>query len=94
VREADRKLLEGTGWSKSDDDEEDQQDTNLSAREKADIRRKRNHRHVWIVEGQQLRAVEVVIGISDSRYSEVVSGDLHEHDLLVTGIEPKPGWGS
>ncbi len=92
VREADRKLLEGAGWQQ-DDDPQEQQDTNLSAPEKAEARRKRNRRHVWMADGELLRAVEVVIGISDSRFSEVVSGDVHENDMLVTGIEPKPSWG-
>lgn len=92
VRKADRPLLEGSDWRKQD--EQEQQDTNLSAREKADVRRKRNHRHVWIADGQELRAVSVVVGISDSRYSEVVSGDLLENDSLVIGIETRPGWGS
>ena len=70
-----------------------QEDTTLSAPEKAEARRKRNRRHVWIAEGDKLRAVEVTIGISDSQHSEVVAGDLKESDSLVTGIEPKKGWG-
>jgi HlyD family secretion protein len=94
VRQADRKILEGSEWGQKKEDSQVQQDLNLSAREKADVRRNRNRRHVWVVEGHQLRAVPVVIGISDSRYSEVVSGDLHENDQLVIGIEPRSGWGS
>jgi HlyD family secretion protein len=93
VRQADRALLEGSNWQK-EEEEEQQQDSTLSAREKADVRRKRNHRHVWIAEGPQLRAVPVVIGISDSKYSEIVSGDLHEGDSLVIGIDTKSGWSS
>lgn len=96
VRPADRKLLEGAEWQQPRDQQQDQQEqqsTNLSAAEKADARRERNRRHVWMAEGDLLRAVEVVTGISDSRYSEVVSGDVHNGDQLITGIESKSGWG-
>jgi HlyD family secretion protein len=92
VREEDKKILEGTEWLKSDDSQE-QEDTNLSASEKADARKKRNRRHVWMAEQDKLRAVEVTIGISDSQSSELITGDLKRDDQLVTGINPKQGWG-
>ena len=86
VHPDDRKLLKGETWeSKESDDPE----VILSAEEKAEVRRKRNRRHVWRVEGEYLRAVEVVIGLVDSKYSELVSGKLQAGDKLVTGIEPK-----
>ena len=60
-----------------------------SADEKAEVRRRRNRRHVWVVDGPFLRAVEIVTGLSNSNYTEVVSGDLHEGQKLVTGIQAK-----
>ena len=42
-------------------------------------------RHVWRAEGQLLRAVEVRTGISDGKFTEILSGDLEAGDALVTG---------
>jgi len=86
VREKDHALLEGTNWeqdSASDDAVE------MSAEEKAAARRRRNRRHVWVVEGDKLRAVEVVTGLSDSRHTELVSGDLKDGDSVVIGVQGK-----
>ncbi|HEX4590351.1 MAG TPA: efflux RND transporter periplasmic adaptor subunit [Gemmataceae bacterium] len=87
VREQDRKLLEVAANTSADD--QDRSDANLSADDKAEARRRRNRRHVWVVDGDFLRAVPVVSGLSDSKNAELVSGDLHEGDKLVTGIQPK-----
>jgi HlyD family secretion protein len=86
VRQEDRKLLEGGPAGTPDDDQEN---ITRSAEEKADIRRSRNRRHVWVADGEFLRAVEVVTGLSDSKNTELVSGDLKLGDKLVTGIQPK-----
>jgi len=88
VRESDRKLLEGV----SEDDKTTDNatsDQQISANERAEARRRRTHRHVWVEEGEFLKAVPVEMGLSDSRHTEVVSGDLPEGQLLVTGIKPK-----
>ena len=42
-------------------------------------------RYVWVVEGELLKAVEIKVGISDSRFWELVSGDVEAGDELVTG---------
>lgn len=91
VREEDRKLLEGKDWER--EAEEDDEAT-MSAMEKAAARKKRNRRHVWVVEGEFLKAIEVETGLSDSKYTELVSGDIKEGQQMVTGIEPKKGYGS
>ena len=83
VREEDRKLLDGS--SSSDDNDSLIQ----SATEKTESQRNRNRRHVWVVDGEFLRAVEVVTGLEDNKFSECVSGDLKEGDELVTGLKPK-----
>lgn len=93
VREADKALLEGKVEQQAPADSNEVQDTGLSAEERADARRGRNVRHVWVVDGLKLRAVEIVTGLSDSRFTELVSGDLKVGDKLVTGIEPPKAWG-
>ncbi len=83
VREEDRKLLEGT------ERVEEEEETKLSAEETTELRRKSHTRHVWVVDGDFLRAIEVKTGLSNHRYTEVISGDLKEGQDLVTGIKSK-----
>ncbi len=92
VRKEDQELLEGTEWDKKDQD--DEPDIMLSAEEKAEARRSRNRRHVWVAIGAKLKAVAVVTGLSDSKFTELVSGDVTVGMKLVAGITPKKGWGS
>jgi HlyD family secretion protein len=90
VRQEDQKLLEG----KIDEKLEGQQEVSenaLSAAERAELRRKRNRRHVWIQDGLYIKAVEVVTGLADGQYTEMVSGDLKEGDKLIFGVEPPKG---
>lgn len=89
VRPADLPILEGNVQASTTDDQEAQQTENsLSAIERAQMRKERNRRHVWITEGEFLKAVEVITGLSDSQFTEMVSGSLKKGDLLVTGIQP------
>lgn len=90
VREEDKKLLEG----RQDDKEQESQvsETGLAAAERAEARRKRSRRHVWVVDQFKLRAIEVQVGLSDSRFTELVSGALKLGDKLVIGLQPST-WG-
>jgi HlyD family secretion protein len=92
VRTEDQPLLEGRAKEENQDPTE-VQETGLSAAERAEARRARTLRHVWVVDGLKLRAVEVVVGLSESRFTEMVSGDLKAGDELVSGIEPPKPWG-
>ena len=83
VRPEDRKLLEGADEA----DDEESSETMLSAKQRAEARRRRRRRHVWVVDGEFLKAVEVEVGLSDSRYTEMVSGELKEGQKLVTRKE-------
>jgi len=85
VRQEDRKLLEGANKDKDDEDESD--DVILSAEEKAEARRKRKQRHVWVVDGEFLRAIEIEVGLIDNRFTELESGELKEGQKLVTRKE-------
>ncbi|HKB02772.1 MAG TPA: efflux RND transporter periplasmic adaptor subunit [Gemmataceae bacterium] len=92
VRPEDRPVLEGAAAAagKSDDeDERERLEASKSADEKAELRRQRNRRHVWLLEGELLRAVEVVTGLADGNNTELVSGDLKVGQKLVTGIQPR-----
>jgi HlyD family secretion protein len=86
VRPEDRKILEGAAPVSSSDD---QDEALRSADERAENRQKRHRRHVWVLDGELLRAVPVVTGLSDSKYTEVVSGDIPAGQKLVTGIQPR-----
>ncbi len=92
VRPQDKPLLEG----KHDTDNADEQvtDSTLAAKERAAARKKRNRRHVWVQEGYKLKAVEIETGISDSYFTELVSGELKAGDQLVIGLKPAAAaWG-
>jgi HlyD family secretion protein len=89
VRAEDRPLVEGKVDEMTDSESEG--DLRLSAAEQTEVRRSQHRRHVWIADGNLLRAVEVELGISDSRSTELVSGDLAAGDKLVTGIKPNSG---
>jgi HlyD family secretion protein len=93
VRKEDKKLLEGKIDEQKPPETGELQETGLSAEERSEARRKRNIRHVWVVDGFKLRAVEVVTGLSEGRYTELVSGNLKLGDKLVTGIETPQNWG-
>jgi HlyD family secretion protein len=84
VREADRKILEGA----EEEAREEEETAELSAKQLAEAGAKRNRRHLWALEGDKLRAIPVVIGISDNRFTEIKSGELTEGQQLVTGVKP------
>ncbi len=87
VHKDDHKILDG--FEIKSDDDNGPTETMLSARETVEARRNRNRRHVWVVEGDVLRAVEVVTGLSDNKFSELVSGNLKKGQKLVTNILAK-----
>jgi HlyD family secretion protein len=91
VRKEDVSILEGTQL-KDDEQDAQQSETTLSAEERAENRRKRNRRHVWVQEGDLLKAVEVVVGLTDSQFTEMVSGSLKLGEKLVIGVQ-QPQYG-
>ncbi len=86
VREQDRKLLEGAATAPEEDGTED---FVLSAKQRVEARRKRNLRHVWVVDGELLKAIEVEVGLSDNRWTELVAGEVTDGMELVTREEAK-----
>lgn len=92
VRPEDRPILEGVvaaAGKPEDEDERERLEATKSAEEKAELRRRRNRRHVWVLDGEFLRAVGVTTGLADGNNTELLSGDLKEGQKLVTGIQPK-----
>jgi HlyD family secretion protein len=88
VHEEFRPLLEGAGFDGETQAEEEANASRRSAAQKVEAARTRNRRHVWVVDGELLKAIEVTTGISDNENTELVSGDLKEGAQLVTGIRP------
>jgi HlyD family secretion protein len=87
VRPEDREILDSKGPAAGQTEEG--VDSTRSADDKAELRRNRHRRHVWVVDGDLLRAIPVVVGLSNNQYTEVVSGAVKEGDKLVTGLQPK-----
>ena len=57
--------------------------------ERSKASRNRNRRHVWIEKDGKLRAVAVEFGISDYKYTELVSGEIKPGQELVIGLDKK-----
>jgi HlyD family secretion protein len=89
VHEQYRKLLEGTQLDEQAKELASAEASRRSATQKVEASRNRNRRHVWVIEGDLLAAIEVFTGISDNQYTELSSGDLKEGMKLVTGVRPK-----
>ncbi|MGE0605802.1 MAG: efflux RND transporter periplasmic adaptor subunit [Pirellulales bacterium] len=87
VRPEDVPILEGQSLSDGQHDGQTSEKS-LSADDRSQLRRERHRRHVWMVDGDLLKAVEVVTGLSDSKFTEMVEGTLNTGDVLVTGIQP------
>ena len=88
VREEDRKLLEGVEEKGEDDDNSTETEEELSAKQKVTANKDRDRRHVWVLDGELLKAVEVFTGLDDNKHTELVSGEMEEGQKLVTGITP------
>jgi HlyD family secretion protein len=85
VRDEDRHLIEG------DDDWAEDAEFEPSAEARVQAHRNRRRRHVWVREGDLLKAIEIEFGISDGQYYELVKGDLTEDQELIVAIEQRTG---
>ena len=79
-------LLDGVRLSEDDATSDESQ----SVRDQVAAAEKRSRRHVWIVDEEdpeklKLKAVEVTIGVSDYKHSELIAGELKAGDQLVVG---------
>lgn len=74
VREQDREILE-----------RDYEDEEEAAEQSEDATDRGRRRHVWVVDGELLRAIPIKTGLTDARYTELLEGDLPQGAELVTG---------
>jgi HlyD family secretion protein len=89
VRTEDVPILEGRAEMNSDADQDNQPSMQgVSVGERNRIRKEREKRHVWVVDGDRLRAVVASTGMTDGQFTELLQGDLKPGDELVTGIKP------
>lgn len=92
VREEDHGILDGSSWTKSEEEKEDGDDVVVSAERRTEAKLKRYKKHVWVKEGDKLRAVEIEIGLQDQdegKTTEMVVGELKEGDEVVVGLKKK-----
>ena len=61
--------------------------TKRSANEKANMAQGRQRRIVWVQDGLLLRAVPITLGLIENQFAEVIAGDLHDGQAIVTGVE-------
>ncbi len=94
VRESDRHLIDGSAWKSgakasatntTKTEAESEMNANQTASEKAESYKKKNERHVWMVEEKFLKAVPITTGLTENRFTEMVAGDLKVGEQLVTG---------
>ncbi len=87
VHPDDHKILDGV--EEANEQSTDQEAADRSAQERAKASVNGQKRHVWVFDGKLLRARAIEVGISDSRYTELISGELKDGDELVVGEEKK-----
>jgi HlyD family secretion protein len=91
VRPEDAPILEGKEETKTDEDGNAGVSLqSLSIAERARLRKERSRHHVWVTDGDLLRAIEVKTGLTDGQYTEVASGAVKSADVLVIGFQPPP----
>jgi HlyD family secretion protein len=91
VRPQDALILEGKEEKKPDEDSNEGVSLqSLSISERARLRKERSRHHVWVTDGDLLRAIEVKTGLTDGQFTEVTSGDVKSGDVLVIGVQPPP----
>jgi len=86
VRERDRHLVDGSEWKNTSAAGAGENEiANRTAAEKAQAQQKKNQRHVWVVDGELLKAVPITTGLTENRFTELAQGDLEVGAALVTG---------
>jgi HlyD family secretion protein len=86
VRKEDRAILEGETGGGETKQNPDGADGDAAENDGAPAKKRRDHKVVWIIDGDCLAAVEIVVGPTDKSYTELVSGKLSEGQELVVGL--------
>jgi len=81
--------LLGVGQDNDDDKEgsetKDETSSDDDVENDKDDDKKSDKRYVWVVEGEKLKAIEIKVGLSDSRHYQLLEGDIEKGTELVTG---------
>lgn len=87
VRPEDKALLSGESTPKNSGDDKEGSKSDAADRDSDDGDKSHSNRvrHVWVKDGELLRAIEVSTGLSNSSYTEILDGDLKEDQELVIG---------
>jgi HlyD family secretion protein len=93
VRECDRSILESEMVNSPPEVNASNGDQKSGGRTVSTVhgRRHRNHKYVWIPEGDLLSAVPVETGLSDKTYTEVMFSNLSVGQQVVVGMQDTPG---
>jgi HlyD family secretion protein len=90
VHPDDRGILDGVmAKPVPPEDAESAAENEDAAPERIAVKQSSRKRHVWYVDGEFLRAIEVTIGISDNRFAELVTGEIKPGIELVVGQKAK-----
>jgi HlyD family secretion protein len=87
VHPDDLHIIDGSDFSNPDAENASQIETTSAERVLANEQAKK--RHVWKLDGDLLRAIEVRVGLTDNRYAELVSGDVTPDTELIVGQKAK-----
>ena len=83
VHPDDHGIIDGSTFMNQESSNDETTEPQLSNTERLKSKTKVK-KHVWVSDGDLLRAVEVEVGLSDNRFIELLSGDLDEsHDLVI-----------
>lgn len=88
VRAEDLPILEGLAAQKSDSQDSQPSEQSLPVAERARHHKDRIRRHVWVADGDRLRAVELAMGMTDGEFTEMSEGSLKAGDAVVIGVQP------
>lgn len=88
VHPEDQSRLELSMQAETDDDEESKTSTASEPPVDESVAAKvaARKRHVWVRDGEKLRAVDLRVGDSDYRFTHIVEGELKPGDEVVVGI--------
>jgi HlyD family secretion protein len=90
VHPDDRGILDGVmAKPVPPEDAESAAENEDAAPERIAVKQSSRKRHVWYVDGEFLRAIEVTIGIFDNRFAELVTGEIKPGIELVVGQKAK-----
>lgn len=85
VRLADRPIVDGKPSADEKKTDADNAKKDVTTADDSSSKAHGKEHYVWTIDGDLLAAVKIETGLSDDKFTEVVSGKLKEGQLLVTG---------